>query len=469
MIGRRKLKIILIAAFAGLFCSSLVAQTTNIAPLMVAPLEKLLEQIKTTIKSTKPDFTVYVPEVNGTEMTDTGNEHFLVFDGPDKSLMTVWTQSSHEGAPDQHIVFSRSTDKGTTWSKPRLIAGASKPGEGFIASWAFPLVSKRGRIYVLYSQHIGKFDTFFHTTGLMAGISSDDNGTTWSKPQMIPMPRTTRDNPDVSFPANWICWQKPLRLTKDNKYLAGFSRWTSKAVKANPTKSWMTHESVVEFMRFDNTDENPDVANLKITWLALDTNAVTVPHPQYPGTSVCQEPSIVKLPDARLFCVMRTPLGSPYWTQSRDDGATWSVAKPLLLKDGGEPLQHPLSPCPIFDVAGGGAGSGHYALFIHNHDGHYKGYGPLDAAFHRRPIYLVAGHFKRGAEQPIWFDKPKFFMDHDGVPVGQPEKRGRVDLALYSSVTVQDGRAILWYPDRKFFLLGKFLPQLTTQPTNVRY
>src|ERR1043166_9624405 len=153
-----QLKIFLLATFAGFFCSPLIAQTTNFTPLMVAPLEKLRGQIKTTIKSTKPDFTVFVPEVNGTEMTDRGNEHFLVFDGPEGSLMTVWTQSSHEGAPDQHIVFSRSTDKGRTWSKPRMIAGAAKPGEGHIASWAFPLVSKRGRIYVLYSQHIGKFD-----------------------------------------------------------------------------------------------------------------------------------------------------------------------------------------------------------------------------------------------------------------------------------------------------------------------
>ena len=48
-------------------------------------------------------------------------------------------------------------------------------------------------------------------------------------------------------------------------------------------------------------------------------------------------------------------------------------------------------------------------------------------------------------------------MDHDGVPLGVPGKQGRLDLALYSSVTVSDGKAILWYPDRKFFLLGKFI------------
>lgn len=46
-------------------------------------------------------------------------------------------------------------------------------------------------------------------------------------------------------------------------------------------------------------------------------------------------------------------------------------------------------------------------------------------------------------------------MDHDGVPLGPPGKRGQLGLALYSSVTVRHGRAVLWYPDRKFFLLGR--------------
>ncbi len=46
-------------------------------------------------------------------------------------------------------------------------------------------------------------------------------------------------------------------------------------------------------------------------------------------------------------------------------------------------------------------------------------------------------------------------MDHDGTPLGPPGGRGRVDLAMYSSFTVRHGRHVFWYPDRKFFLLGK--------------
>ncbi len=444
----------------GILCAATMgrAQTSNVKTnRIVPPVEQWRDKIPASLHSTKPDYIVFVPEVSGKEVTDTGNEHFLVFDGPDKSLMAIWTQSTREGEPDQHIVFSQSEDHGKTWAKPRIIAGPARPGDGLMASWAFPMVSKRGRIYVLYSQHVGKVDTFPHTTGQLTGIYSDDRGATWSKPQTIPVPRTSRDNPDTSFPANCITWQKPLRLTKDGKYLVGLTRWTSKAVKKNPTPSWISHDSVVEFMRFDNLDENPEPAQLKISWFAFDNDAIAVPYPDHPDTSVCQEPSIVKLPDGRLFCVMRTMTGSPYWTISSDDGKTWSRGRPLLRKDGGEPLKHPLSPCPIFDLGGPDAGSGTYALFIHNHDGNYQGFTPRDTQLHRRPVYKVIGHFQRGADQPVWFDEPQFFFDHDGLLLGPPGKLGRLDLALYSSVTVVKGKTVLWYPDRKFFLLGKVI------------
>lgn len=438
--------------------SCAIAQPTKPkANNIVPPIDQWRKKVPVSLHSTKPDFVVFVPEVSGSEVTDTGNEHFLVFDGPDHSLMAVWTQSTREGQPDQHIVFAQSKDKGKTWTKPRVIAGPAKPGEGLMASWAFPLVSKSGRIYVLFSQSVGKVDTFPHTTGRLTGIYSADLGKTWSNPQVVPVPRTSRDNPDSSFPANCITWQKPQRLTSDGKYYVGLTRWTSKAVKKNPTPSWISHDSVTEFMRFDNIDENPAPAQLKISFFAFDKNAITVPYPGHPETSVCQEPSIVKLPDGRFFCVMRTMTGSPYWTVSADDGKTWSKARALLRKDGGAPLKQPLSPCPIFDLGGPASASGNYALFIHGHDGNYKGFTPRDTQMHRRPILKVLGHFQPNADQPVWFEEPEFFFDHDGLLVGPPGKLGRLDLALYSSSTIVDGKTVLWYPDRKFFLLGKII------------
>lgn len=424
------------------------------AQLIASPAD-LKARIPGQLHITRPDFVVFVPEVSEAGVSDTGNEHFLVFDGPDGSLMAVWTQSSAEAQPDQHIVFSRSTDEGVTWERPRIIAGPKAPGQGPIASWAYPLVSRSGRIYVLYSQHIGRHDTFFHHTGWLHGIVSDDQGRTWSAPQRVPVARSRRDNPDPAMPPNMLCWQKPLRLGKGGRYLAGFTRWTSFAVTPNPTPSWMSADARVEFMRFENVDEDPSPEGLRISWFAADGEALSVPFPGHPEVSACQEPSLVKLPDGRLFCVMRTAAGSPFWSVSADGGETWTQPRRLLRRDGGEALLHPLSPCPLYDVGGNTAGSGRYVLFIHNHDGHYQGYGPADSGFHRRPVYLVRGRFQAGAEQPVWFDEPRFFMDHDGVSLGKPGTRGRLDLALYSSFTVRQGKAVLWYPDRKFFLLGR--------------
>jgi len=444
-----------ISALLGTATISLAAQqapTTN----FIASAAVLKERLKTELNVTKPDFVVFVPTVTDTNVSDTGNEHFLVFDGPDGSLMAVWTQSSAEAQPDQHIAFARSTDEGKTWSRPRIIAGPKKPGDGHMASWGYPLVSKSGRIYVLYSQHIGKFDSFFHHTGWLHGISSDDNGQTWSKPQNVPVARSINDNPETNMPPNMLCWQKPLRLGKDGRYFAGFTRWTSFAVRKNPTQSWLSADARVEFMRFENVDDSPEVQGLKISWFAANEKALTVPFPGHPEVSACQEPSLVKLPDGRLFCVMRTASGSPFWSVSADLGETWTQPRRLLRKDGGQPLLHPLSPCPIYDVGGNTAGSGRYVLFIHNHDGHYQGYKPTETGYHRRPIYLVRGRFQPGADQPVWFDEPAFFMDHKGVSLGRPGTNGRLDLAFYSSFTVRR-QPVLWYPDRKFFLLGRII------------
>ena len=442
--------------------ASLSAAESN--PYLITSPSDLKARIAKQLHITKPDFVVFVPEVAG-DASDTGNEHFLVFDGPDGSLMAVWTQSSVENfspdtPPDQHIVFSQSKDEGKTWSKPRILAGPRRAGDGPMASWAYPLVSKKGRVYVFYSQSIGKTDCFVHHTGWLHGIFSDDNGATWSKPQNVPVARSINDNPDPSMPPNMLCWQKPLRLGKDGKYFAGFTRWTSFAVRPPvPVTNLGSADSRVEFMRFENLDDHPEPRDLQIRWFMSNENALAVPYPKAPQNSVCQEPSIVKLPDERLFCVMRTSAGSPFWTVSSDTGETWTQPRPLLRKDGGEPLRHPVSPCPIYDVGGNEAGSGRYVLFIHDNDGKFTGYRPKPAVtgFNRRPIYLVAGRFQPGADQPVWFDEQQFFMDHDNVSLGKVGTSGRFDLSLYSSFTVRNGKPVLWYPDRKFFLLGRVI------------
>ncbi len=426
-------------------------------PNFIHAPDDLKKRIRGELQATRPDFVVFVPNVAVETVSDTGNEHFLVFDGPDGSLMTVWTQSSAESQPDQHITFSRSADEGRMWSPARIIAGPKRPGDGLIASWGYPLVSKRGRIYVLYSQHVGVHDTFFHTTGWLHGIYSDDKGDTWSQPQNIPVARSINDNPDPGIPPNMLTWQKPVCLGTGGRYLAGFTRWTSFKVRKNPTRSWVSADSRVEFMEFENIDEDPEPAAIRIRWHAANENALAVPFPNHPQVSACQEPTLVKLPDGRLFCVMRSSSDSPFWSVSADTGRSWTQPRRLLRHDGGEPLLNPLAPCPIYDVGGETAGSGRYVLFTHNVPGNYTGPGPINTSIQRKPVYILTGRFQAGADQPVWFDEPRVFMDHKGVSLGKPGTAGRIDMSMYSSFTVRQGRSVLWYPERKFFLLGRII------------
>ena len=400
------------------------------------------------LNRTRPDYVVYTPRSLDGSTHDTGNEHFLVFDGPDGTLMAVWTQSTSEGQPDHRIVFSKSPDEGQTWTDPMILAGPKPPQKGNKASWGFPLVSASGRIYVIWNQYAGIHDLDPGGSGWMTGKYSDDAGETWSDAQTIPMRRSTHDHPDPKYPANWIVWQRPERLSH-GKYFVGFTRIFSPAVRREPPVAhWTAQESAVEFMRFENINDNPEPKDIQISWFACDDEALSVGFPGHPEVKVLQEPSLVKLPDGRLFCTMRSPRGNPYFSVSDDQGETWRAPEVIRRNDDGPELRHPCSPCPIYAL-----GDGKYIFFIHNHDGHFAKWGPFDSNQHRRPVYLVRGEFQKHARQPIWFAEPEFFMDNDGVAIGYGN--GRPDLSMYTSLTIRQRKLILWYPERKFFLLGK--------------
>src|SRR5262245_16919271 len=69
-------------------------------PFPVAPAGELKDILQRELAFTHPDFVVFVPSIDDPALNQTGNEHFIVFGGPDGSLLTVWTQSTHEGEPD---------------------------------------------------------------------------------------------------------------------------------------------------------------------------------------------------------------------------------------------------------------------------------------------------------------------------------------------------------------------------------
>lgn len=407
-------------------------------------------------RRTHPDYITYIPSSWDDQAEDRTNEHFLVFEGPGEVLMAIWTQSWQ--APGlgniNRTMFARSEDAGVTWSPPRRIAGPSgRDDPAHMTSWAFPLVSRSGRIYVVYNRHHGIQGWIKFHTGTMGGFYSDDGGRTWSPPQEIPMPKSPYDDPEGKIPPEWIVWQKPMRDLSGG-YFVGYSHWVNRAVATlKQVSQWPEIESVVEFMRFVNVDRDPEPRDLQVRYSAWGEQALRVPHRDYPLLSVTQEPSLVRLPDQRLFCVMRTCTGYMWWSQSSDDGETWCSPRPLLHKDCGRVLLNPVASDPIYPLS-----DGRYVLFYHNNRGGPVAGGENDAK-PREPLYVSVGEFRPGADQPVWFSEPRLFMATGGVgvdgvkrPLNDPKSGS---LSLYASFTNRHGNDVLWYPDSKFFLLGK--------------
>ena len=399
---------------------------------------------------TNPDLVVYLPALPGGP--DEYADHLHVEYTPGGDLLAIWTAGTYESAPDVHIVCARSQDEGATWSDPVVLDRPRAPG--MIPSLAFPLFSRSGRIYVLYNQNLGIGEGSSRFSGVLRCQYSDDDGHTWIRGDIdIPWRRTRYDHPDPRVGCNCIVWQKPIRDARD-RLIAGLSRWSSPMVYPRPVGGNRNHaDTGCELMRFDNIDEGPEPEDIQITWLPDQEGTIRVSPGIEPdasrGYSLAEEPAITLLPDGRLWMNMRTVTGRIWYTVSDDHGHTWRPPAVLRYRDDGAEVLHPKSPDPIYRLQ-----DGRYLLFFHNHDGHqYGATGPWDMDA-RRPLFTTVGEFRSGAHQPLWFSEPKLLCDTQRVGVGVS---GLIWLAMYSSFTDRNGVRIFWYPDRKHFLLGRYI------------
>lgn len=395
----------------------------------------------------RPDYVVFVPKqprnVNlrdNAKPGDTYNDHFQVIANPTNGhLYAFWTQASRECDADQHIAFSKSVDGGLTWSSPDILAGSpNKKNPTLRASWQQPMLTKNGRLYCLWNQQTTSRPPH---CGMMFGAYSDNGGESWSSPKLVPFTmRMDADPQDLQVPPSWCNWQRPLRLGESGKFFVGCSRHGKAPYDARPGCK-------IEFWQFENIDEHPEVGDIRLAYFATNKDAFSVQKigkgdwfmPRE-GPAV-EEAGLVKLPDGRLFAMMRSSIGYPVWSQSRDGGRTWSEVKPLLDRDGGTPYLHPRSPCPIYDWKGPEAASGTYFALIHQ----TFDFSSKTAYQRRGPLYLIAGTFMPDAEQPIWFKKPKMFA---------PRANGN---SFYTSYCIVGGKGVLWYNDMKFYLCGRII------------
>ncbi len=395
------------------------------------------EHLKEQIKLTKPDYVMFVPKQLEWE---SDNVHLYVVEHEKYGgLLAFWTQSTFEGTGNNHLVFAGSRDGGKTWTAPKFILGSRAATKEDAkneaqASWGFPIVTKSGRIYLFYYRELpGVVDNHRQLTGAFAAIYSDDCGESWSESVDIKQRKTPYDGDE--YIQDDIVFELPMR-GPDGKYLAGFTKYVSKRIPEERQGGCRVY-----FYRFDNIDDDPEIRDLQITTLPDDDRGIHV-YRTWGEIGRIEEPAWVILPDGRIFCSMRTNLGSVFFTFSRDGGHSWEDPRPLYFDDY-TPFVHPISPCPIYDL-----GDGRYMQLYHGVFDINKPYLP------RNPLYRAIGYFDPENRQPIRFKKEdsSLYMRLDDGADGF----GTVlQIAIYGTMTHQNGKNILWYPDRKFFLLGK--------------
>lgn len=405
-------------------------------------------------KRSNPDIIVYKPKDGVPD--DMDNEHLLVIRAPkSEELLAFWTQSSCEGKGDNHIMLARSPDA-ENWSDPIRIAGAGSAPGAMQASWQIPIVTDSGRIYCFFTKETEATDKSNRQgNGPMGSLYSDDNGISWTEGADIDLPRNKYDNPDPTIPKSWIIWQLPIRDGK-GRYIAGYTQVTSETLKIKPHPAWVHVDSRCVFFRFENIDGMEQPCELRITQLPKEGAGIEVANPMYPEISTAQEPSIALLPDRRLFVTLRTMTGAMWYSVSSDDGESWREPEPLRYRDDGGIICHPLSPGPVYRL-----GNGKYLLLYHNNPGSSGGDSQFKVTwpdnqsnFIRNPTYIAVGTFKPKAHQPLWFSQPYRLLDTDNIPIGP---KYTAEVGTYTSITEFKGRRILWYPDRKYYLLGKYI------------
>lgn len=409
-------------------------------------------------RRTRPDLAVYLPQT--LDGNDAANQHFNVIVTPSGAFLAFWTMSTFENADDQRVVCSRSTDRGQSWSAPQVIDGPQPgdPSRTGLASWEFPIVAPvlpggKHRVYCFYNKNVGIDDGRPDTTGVMRCRYSDDDGVTWSAQTYdYPVGPNAISHPDPSVPANWIVYQNVFYMDSGH-VLAPFTRWASDTF--DPARalnlSLLEHWSEICFLRFENILTEPDPAKLIVTTWPDSPHGLQVESPYRPGVSVAQEPTVQALSDGRLICVFRTLTGMNYYALSADDGYTWDTPRPLRYEPGGNPILNPISPSPLYRLK-----DGRYLLLFYNNDGTANGgKSPVDAKNNRYPVWLTIGReIPDEADHPLRFGPPKILASSDGVLIPHT---GGTQVATYPSFIDDGADRILFYPDRKHWLLGRRL------------
>lgn len=305
-------------------------------------------------------------------------------------LCVITTGKGQEGAAGQHVVSTRSQDRGRTWSPLVDIEPASGPA----ASWGMPCLAERGRVYVFYTYNAAGLREVIgggrrvDTLGEYAFKYSDDGGRTWSARRwFIPVREAAIDRNNPYQGKVRFFWGVGKPLVHQGTMYLGFS-------KVGRFGAGFLAETEAWFLKCDNflTERDPD----KLRWQTLPEGDRGLRSPEGP---IAEESNLTVLSDGSLFCTYRTVAGHPCHAYSRDGGKTWTPPAYMTYSPGGPLVNHPRAANFVRKLTEGKY-AGRYLYWFHNHAGRsYDG---------RNPAYLLGG---------IEHDSPQGKVIHWGKPV----------------------------------------------------
>ncbi len=337
-------------------------------------------------------------------------------------LCALTTGSGREGEGGQHVISTRSTDQGKTWSKPVDV----EPAAGPEASYAVLLKVPSGRVYVFYNHNTDnvrqvKGDNPPYKDGWVRRVDSlghfvfkysDDHGRTWSAGRYeIPQREFEIDRRNPYGGKLKFFWNVGKAFSHRG---AGYVPLHK--VGGFGDGFFTSSEGVL--LRSANILTEPDPA--KVRWETRPEGEVGLRAPAE-GGSVAEEQSFSELSDGSLFSVYRTIDGHAAFTYSRNDGRSWESPQYMRFASG-RLMKHPRAANFAWRC-----GNGKFLYWFHNHGGRFIREHPQrrsNAYEERNPVWLVGG------------------VEADG-PTGRVIRWSQPEIALYDD----DPIIRMSYPD----------------------
>ena len=326
-------------------------------------------------------------------------------------LCTITTGAGIEGASGQHIIATRSSDHGRTWSAPTAV----EPADGPEASYAVPLKVPGGRIYLFYNhnsddtRHVIADDPPYKngecyrvdSQGYFVFKYSDDHGRTWSPERYnVPVREMAIDRENPYGGRIRYFWNVGKPIVHEGAAFVSLHK-----VGGLGHGFFTRSEGIL--LRSENilTEDDPT----RITWETLPEGDAGLRAPPG-GGPIAEEQSYTVLSDGAFYCVYRTIDGHPAFAYSRDAGRAWTEPAYKRYADG-RLMKHPRAANFAWRCC-----NGKYLYWFHNHGGNWYE--------DRNPVWLCGG---------IEVDSP----DGRVIQWSQPE------IALYDD----DSYIRMSYPD----------------------